>query len=175
MKRLFGTDGIRSVAGKRDVGWRANLRAVMESIGTETTFVWVLHDRATPRKDALGALIRDGSRVDASVTGSKILDSEDPVAARSRHPERLADWATGLGDPDARWSLRAHHHARQSATLRATAAPLERSITRGDRTRPHDASGRKLTHDPREQRIRPHRSGVRQQDDQILGSRRPAQ
>lgn len=73
-----GGDEIRTVAGQSQVGWRASLRAVMESLGPEITFVWVLHDRSLPRVDALGALIRDGARVDASVAGSKILDSEDP-------------------------------------------------------------------------------------------------
>jgi len=72
-----GGDEIRTVAGQAEAGWRANLRAVMESLGSDITFVWVLHDRALPRPDALVALIRDGSRVDASVTGSKILDVED--------------------------------------------------------------------------------------------------
>ncbi|MCJ7726674.1 MAG: hypothetical protein MUP76_09850 [Acidimicrobiia bacterium] len=72
-----GGDEIRTVAGQSEVGWRANLRAVMESLGPEITFVWVLLDRSLPRADALGSLIRDGSRVDASVAGSKILDSEN--------------------------------------------------------------------------------------------------
>jgi len=75
-----GSDEIRTVAGEAEAGWRANLRAVMESLGSQVTFVWVLHDRALPRRDALGALIRDGSRVDASVAGSKILDAGDGQA-----------------------------------------------------------------------------------------------
>ncbi|MFH2073256.1 MAG: hypothetical protein ABIJ75_10445 [Actinomycetota bacterium] len=73
-----GGDEIRAVAGKAEAGWRASLRAVMESLGTEITFVWLLLDRALPRRDALGALIRDGARVDASVVGSKVLDAADP-------------------------------------------------------------------------------------------------
>jgi hypothetical protein len=50
----------------------------MDSLSSTITLVWVLHDRARPRVDALHALVRDGARVDASVAGSKILDEEDP-------------------------------------------------------------------------------------------------
>jgi len=73
-----GRDDVRTVTGIHEAVWRATIRAVADSLGPEITFVWVLHDRALPRVDALGALIRDGARADASVIGSKILDAADP-------------------------------------------------------------------------------------------------
>ncbi len=73
-----GRDDVRTITGDHEATWRATFRAVADSLGPEITFVWVLHDRALPRNDALGALIRDGARADASVAGSKILDAEHP-------------------------------------------------------------------------------------------------
>lgn len=73
-----GGDDVRAASGRRGAAWRPSLQAVMEALPKEVTFVWVLRDRARPRRDALGAMIRDGAKVDASVVGSKILDADDP-------------------------------------------------------------------------------------------------
>lgn len=50
---------------------------VVEKADRDVSHVWLLHDDAVPRPDALGALLRESQRTDASVAGSKLLDSRD--------------------------------------------------------------------------------------------------
>ncbi len=72
------------VVGEQDtalpdgVASAASVLEVVEHAPTEVTHVWLLHDDASPRPDALGALIREMQRADASVAGSKLLDEDDP-------------------------------------------------------------------------------------------------
>lgn len=70
-----GADEVRRVAGQREAMWRPTLRAVYDAIGTDVEYVWALRQRARPEPGALAALVRDGSRVDASVAGSKVVDA----------------------------------------------------------------------------------------------------
>jgi hypothetical protein len=74
-----GDEAVRAVAGEHEALWRPHLRAVIGALAPETVYVWLLRDRARPRPDALGALVGDGARVDASVAGSKVLDATDPT------------------------------------------------------------------------------------------------
>lgn len=48
---------------------------VVERADRDVTHIWLLHDDALPRPDALGALMRESERTDASVAGSKLLDA----------------------------------------------------------------------------------------------------
>jgi hypothetical protein len=73
-----GDEQVRAVAAEHGARWRPSLGAAMDAFGPETTFVWLLRDRARPRPAALEALVHDGARVDASVAGSKVLDAADP-------------------------------------------------------------------------------------------------
>lgn len=73
-----GDEAVRRVAGERDVAWRANLRGIHDSMGGEIDYVWSLRDRARPEPGALKALVEDGTRVDASVAGSKVVDAANP-------------------------------------------------------------------------------------------------
>ena len=73
-----GDDEVRRVAGEHEATWRPNVRAAIDSIGTEFTYVWALRERARPRPHALLNLVQDTERVGASVAGSKILDASRP-------------------------------------------------------------------------------------------------
>ncbi len=73
-----GDDEVRRIAGEHEAVWRRDIRTLAADLDPTITFVWFLRDGARPRVDALGALITDGMRVDASVAGSKILDAARP-------------------------------------------------------------------------------------------------
>ncbi len=72
-----GGDEARQVAGEHGVNWKPSLPGVMDALARDIVYVWRLSDRARPRPDALNALVRDGSRVEAAVAGSKVIDAED--------------------------------------------------------------------------------------------------
>jgi len=72
-----GGDDVRHVAGDFEAMWRPTLRAAIESIGPEYTFVWALREGAVPDPQALRVLVQDAMRSDASVAGSKIVDIAD--------------------------------------------------------------------------------------------------
>jgi GT2 family glycosyltransferase len=73
-----GGDAEREAAEARDIAWVASPGELSGVLGSETTHVWVLHDDALPRPDALGALIGELERTDASVAGAKLLRADDP-------------------------------------------------------------------------------------------------
>jgi hypothetical protein len=74
-----GDDEVRRITGEHEATWRPNVRAAIDSIGTEFTYVWALRERARPRPHALLNLVQDTERVGASVAGSKILDAAQPT------------------------------------------------------------------------------------------------
>ena len=73
-----GTDEVRRVAGDREAMWRPHLQAVYDAIGADVDYVWAVRQRARPEPGALAALVQDGTRVDASVAGSKVVDAANP-------------------------------------------------------------------------------------------------
>jgi hypothetical protein len=79
--RIFvagGGQGVPAAAEEYDAIWCPDIPAAIEALEPGIEYVWFLRDRARPRPDALGALVRDGARVEASVAGSKVLDAADP-------------------------------------------------------------------------------------------------
>jgi GT2 family glycosyltransferase len=72
-----GDTGARKIASAHDAEWIAGLPGVIESC-SDVTHLWLVLDGVRPRPDALGALVDGQERLDASVTGSKILDGENP-------------------------------------------------------------------------------------------------
>ncbi|HSM01193.1 MAG TPA: glycosyltransferase [Acidimicrobiia bacterium] len=73
-----GDEEVRRVAADSDASWRPSIRGIYDTMGPDVAFIWALRQRARPEPGALQALIEDGSRVDASVAGSKIVDAENP-------------------------------------------------------------------------------------------------
>jgi len=73
-----GGESGRSAAAERDIGWVASPRDLSGAFGPDTTHVWLLHDDAMPRPDALGAMVHELERTEASVAGAKLLKADDP-------------------------------------------------------------------------------------------------
>ncbi len=72
-----GEADARKVASAYGIEWIASLPGVIESC-TDGTHVWLVLDGVRPRPDALGALVLGQERLDAAVTGSKVLDEDNP-------------------------------------------------------------------------------------------------
>ncbi|GBE21783.1 hypothetical protein BMS3Bbin01_01135 [bacterium BMS3Bbin01] len=67
-----------ALAKERGIAWVPTPSALGELLGPEITHVWVLHDDVAPRPDALGAMVEELQRVDASVVGAKLLHADSP-------------------------------------------------------------------------------------------------
>jgi GT2 family glycosyltransferase len=73
-----GGESGRAAAQERSIAWVPSPGALTGLFGTETTHIWVLHDDAMPRPDALGAMVAELERTDASVAGAKLLRADSP-------------------------------------------------------------------------------------------------
>jgi GT2 family glycosyltransferase len=72
-----GDKDARHLAVAYGVEWIAGASGLIDACGN-VTHLWFVLDGARPRPDALEALVRTQARLDASVSGSKILDGNDP-------------------------------------------------------------------------------------------------
>ncbi len=72
-----GDADARRLAGAHGIEWFAGLGGVIDAC-SNVTHLWLVLDGVRPRPDALGALVRGQTRLDASVSGSKILDEGNP-------------------------------------------------------------------------------------------------
>ncbi|MDH3730172.1 MAG: hypothetical protein OES13_03440, partial [Acidimicrobiia bacterium] len=69
---------IEGIAERRGVGWARSVPDLRDRIPSDTTFVWFVNEQVRARPDALGALVTEAARVDASVAGSKALRIDNP-------------------------------------------------------------------------------------------------
>ncbi len=67
--------GVREAAARLDVGWVAGADDL--DLNDEVTHLWFVRDDCEARPDALAALVTEGDRVEASASGSKVLDDAD--------------------------------------------------------------------------------------------------
>ena len=74
-----GGDVAVALAKERGIAWVPAPAALTDIVDPETTHIWFLHDDAAPRPDALGAMVRELDRVDASVVGAKLLRADSPT------------------------------------------------------------------------------------------------
>lgn len=72
-----GDTDARRLAGAHGVEWSASISSIVEASG-DVTHLWFVLDGVCPRPDALEAMVREEARLDASVSGSKVLDAENP-------------------------------------------------------------------------------------------------
>ena len=68
----------RALAAARSIPHEATVGELVARLGPDVDLVWILHGDAVPRPDALGALVFELDRNEASLVGSKILDVEVP-------------------------------------------------------------------------------------------------
>jgi GT2 family glycosyltransferase len=78
-----GGPDAKSVSDEFEVPWVATIADAVSSLGPEVTYVWFVDQETRARPDALGALIAEAERVDASVAGSKVLSRDDPQVLTS--------------------------------------------------------------------------------------------
>ncbi len=69
---------IEGIADRRGVKWARTIDDLRDQIPSDTTYVWFVNEHVRARPDALGALVSESVRVDASVAGSKALRIDDP-------------------------------------------------------------------------------------------------
>ena len=72
-----GDKDARHLATASGVEWIAGIGGLIAACG-DVSHLWFVRGGVRPRPDALGALVDGQTRLDASVSGSKILDENDP-------------------------------------------------------------------------------------------------
>ncbi len=72
-----GGSAAAEIAAASGAEWVPTVAEVADRAAT-ATYLWLLHDEARPRPDALSALVVESYRVDASIAGSKLLDRAAP-------------------------------------------------------------------------------------------------
>ncbi|MGH9167910.1 MAG: hypothetical protein ACRD02_08815 [Acidimicrobiia bacterium] len=81
---VVGGDGdCRRAAEEHGLRWVEGSQKLLAELPAEVTHVWMVHDDARPRPDALAALVRESERVQASVAGSKLLHADHPEVLES--------------------------------------------------------------------------------------------
>jgi hypothetical protein len=100
-------------------------------LASETDLVWILHGDARPRPDALGALVAEMDRNDASLVGSKIVDSEtlDRLESVGSATDVFGEPYTGL-DPE-EVDLEQYDVVRDVAFVAAVSMLVRRDLLRG--------------------------------------------
>jgi hypothetical protein len=80
-RQVYGIEGVTIVDPDGDISDPGSLPVVKDfasfvtDLGSEIDHVWIVHGDARPRPDALGALVAEMERSDASLVGSKIVDA----------------------------------------------------------------------------------------------------
>ncbi len=72
-----GESDARRIAQEHDAEWSANIASVVD-VSRDVTHLWLIREGVVPLPDALGALVHEAMRLDASVAGSKVRDLDDP-------------------------------------------------------------------------------------------------
>ncbi len=72
-----GESDARRIALDHDVEWSANIGSVVDISG-DVSHLWIVREGVVPLPDALGSLVFEALRLDASVAGSKVRDLDDP-------------------------------------------------------------------------------------------------
>jgi len=72
-----GGPDAKSVSDEFEAPWFATIADAVSSLGPEVTYVWFVDQETRARPDALGALVAEAERVDASVAGSKVLSRDE--------------------------------------------------------------------------------------------------
>lgn len=101
------------------------------SLDQDTDLVWIVHGDARPRPDALGALVTELERNDASLVGSKIIDafSENRLESVGSATDVFGEPYTGL-DPD-EVDLEQYDVVRDVAFVSAVSMLVRRDLLRG--------------------------------------------
>lgn len=125
-----------------------SIDAMMPTLGSEVDVVWLIHADARPRPDALGALVAEMQRNDASLVGSKIVNSDGV------HLESVGSATDVFGEPysgldDEEVDLEQYDVVRDVASVSGVSTLVRRDLLRGlgglDPLLPPEAAGQDLS------------------------------
>lgn len=142
---LGGGSVAADLARARGADHMASYSEFVKSLGSEADYVWLLHGDARPRPDALGALVAETERNDASLVGSKVLDGAAPDRLESvgAATDVFGEPYTGL-DPE-EVDLEQYDVVRDVAFISGVSMLVRRDLLKGlggiDETLPPVAAG----------------------------------
>jgi GT2 family glycosyltransferase len=128
---IGGGEAAVASAAKRDVEHFDSLDLLVAGLGPEIDYVWVIHGDARPRPDALGALVHETERNEASLVGSKILDANqtDLLESVGAATDVFGEPYSGL-DPD-EVDLEQYDVVRDVAFVSGVSMLVRRDLLRG--------------------------------------------
>lgn len=136
-RQVYGIEGITIVdqsdglTGPHQHPIVADFAAFVAGLDTDVDLVWIVHGDARPRPDALGALVHEMERNDASLVGSKIVDgtNTDRLESVGSATDVFGEPYTGL-DPD-EVDLEQYDVVRDVAFVSAVSMLVRRDLLRG--------------------------------------------
>jgi GT2 family glycosyltransferase len=136
-RQVYGIDGVTiidpdgAVAETHGHTVVPDFATFVEGLGSEVDLVWIVHGDARARPDALGALVGELSRNEASLVGSKVIDaaSADRLESVGSATDVFGEPYTGL-DPD-EVDLEQYDVVRDVAFVSAVSMLVRRDLLRG--------------------------------------------
>ena len=136
-RQVYGTVDVTIVDPDGEIGAPddrpvvSDFSTFVSELPSDTDLVWILHGDARPRPDALGALVAEMERSDASLVGSKIIDavSEDRLESVGSATDVFGEPYTGL-DPD-EVDLEQYDVVRDVAFVSAVSMLVRRDLLKG--------------------------------------------
>ena len=142
---LGGGSVAAALAAARGADHMASYADFVRFLGADADYVWLLHGDARPRPDALGALVTETERNEASLVGSKVLDGGAPDRLESvgAATDVFGEPYTGL-DPE-EVDLEQYDVVRDVAFISGVSMLVRRDLLKGlggiDETLPPVAAG----------------------------------
>lgn len=136
-RQVYGIADVTIVDPDGDIG-APDGRPVVSDFSTfvselqpDTDLVWIVHGDARPRPDALGALVTEMKRNDASLVGSKIIDSvsEDRLESVGSATDVFGEPYTGLDTDEV--DLEQYDVVRDVAVVSAVSMLVRRDLLKG--------------------------------------------
>jgi hypothetical protein len=136
-RQVYGIDGVTIVDPTSEISDPGDHPVVhdfadfVSNLGAEIDLVWIVHGDARPRPDALGALVAEMGRNDASLVGSKVVDAAtlDRLESVGSATDVFGEPYSGL-DPE-EVDLEQYDVVRDVAFVAAVSMLVRRDLLRG--------------------------------------------
>lgn len=128
--RLIGSSESEAPIG---VVLSGDLEEVVAGLDPSVDYVWILHGDAHPRPDALGALVSEAERFEASLAGSKLLvgGTEDTLESVGSATDAFGEPYSGLDEGEV--DLEQYDVVRDVAFVSSVSMLVRRDLLRGMR------------------------------------------
>jgi hypothetical protein len=128
--RLIGSSESEAPTG---VVLSGDLEEVVAGLDTGVDYVWILHGDARPRPDALGALVAESERFEASLAGSKLLvgGTDDTLESVGSATDAFGEPYSGLDEGEV--DLEQYDVVRDVAFVSSVSMLVRRDLLRGMR------------------------------------------